>query len=148
MKQAANDMTPSIRVVLADDHQLTRSGVRHLLGLFQDMEVVGEACDGRVAVGMVETAHPDVVVMDISMPNLNGIDATEAIHLQWPEVKVIALSSHADRAHVQAMLKAGATGYVVKESIFEDLPVGIREVAGGKSYFSKPVRQYDFITHT
>ena len=138
-------MAPRIRVILADDHSLIRDGIRKLLDLFQDMEVVGEACDGSIAVNMVHCTRPDVVVMDISMPNLNGIDATEAIHLRWPEVKVIALSSYTDPIHVQAMLQAGAMGFVTKDNVFDDLPTGIRAVAHGKSYFSQPVRKYDFI---
>ncbi len=141
-------MPSRIRIVLADDHALTRVSIRKLLNLFKDMEVVGEAEDGNVAIHLVEAAHPDVVVMDISMPHVNGIDATEAIHLQWPQVKVIALSTHADRAHVQAMLKAGASGFVVKDEIFQDLPIGIREVARGKSYFSRGVEQFNFIELT
>lgn len=132
-----------IRIVLADDHSLTRAGLRNFLEHYQDMEIVGEADDGSVAIVMVQTAHPDVVVMDISMPHVNGIDATKAIHRQWPQVKVIALSTHADRAHVQAMLKAGASGFVVKDSIFEDLPLGIREVVRGKSYFSRRVQAFN-----
>ena len=110
-----------IDILLVDDHKIFREGVRNLLEKQADMKVVGEAEDGRTAVDLVRTLSPAVVVMDVTMPNLNGIDATRRILSKKPDVKVIALSMHAHRRLVREMLDAGASGYLLKECAFDEL---------------------------
>ena len=126
----------SVRVLLADDHGIIRQGLHSLLEKEPDVEIVSEAKDGREALGLVREMAPDVVVMDITMPNLNGVDATRRIISEFPKVKVIALSIHSNRRFVSEMLKAGASGYVLKECLFDELACAIRAVAGGGSYLS------------
>ena len=129
----------SIRILLADDHGIMREGLRSLLEKEPDIKVVGEAEDGRKAIGLVSELLPDVVIMDISMPGLNGADATRRIVHQFPTVKVIALSMHSNRIFVVDMLKAGASGYVLKECLFDELVEAIRIVAAGDKYLSPKV---------
>ena len=126
----------SIRILLADDHTIIRQGLRSLLEKEPEMEVVGEAEDGRKALRLVQELVPDIIVMDITMPNLNGIDATHKIVSKFPEVKVIALSIHSNKRFVAGMLKAGASGYILKECLFDELVQAIRAVAGGVRYLS------------
>ena len=126
----------SIKVVLADDHGIIRQGVRLLLEQERDIEVVGEAEDGRKALALVQELLADIVIMDITMPNLNGIDATRKIVSQFPKVKVIALSIHSGRHFVADMLKAGASGYLLKECLADELLRAIRTVANGGIYLS------------
>jgi DNA-binding NarL/FixJ family response regulator len=129
----------SIRILLADDHGIVREGLRFLLNKESDMEVVGEAADGRKAIELVSKLLPDVVVMDITMPNLNGVDATRQIMHEFPKVKVIALSMHSDRTFVVSMFKAGASGYILKECLSDELVEAIRTVAGGGWYISRSI---------
>ncbi len=126
----------SIKVMLADDHGIIRQGVRLLLEQEPDIEVVGEAEDGRKALALVQELLADIVIMDITMPNLNGIDATRKIVSQFPKVKVIALSIHSGRHFVADMLKAGASGYLLKECLADELLRAIRTVANGGIYLS------------
>jgi len=116
-----------------------RQGLCSLIEKQPDMEVVGEAEDGRKAVELVRELLPDTVVMDVTMPNLNGIDATRQIVRQFPKVKVIALSIHSNRVFVADMLKAGASGYVLKECTFDELVEAIRTVVDGNAYLSPKV---------
>ena len=125
-----------IRIILADDHAVMRRGLRLVLEQQQDFEVVGEANDGRGAVSLAETARPDVAVLDITMPNLNGIEAAQQIAARQPGVSVIVLSMHADESFVLRALKAGARGYLLKESAECDLINAVRLVSEGKSFFS------------
>ncbi len=111
----------SIRIVLADDHEIVRSGLRALLDGCEGMEVVGEACDGLEALERVETLRPDVVVMDLSMPRMDGAEATRRIAREHPSVRVVVLSAHEDREHVTRLREAGAAGYVVKRSATQEL---------------------------
>ena len=111
----------STRVLLADDHEIMREGLCALLRKCPDVEVVGQAADGRTAVEMVKELEPDVAIIDISMPNLNGIEATRKMLVIHPSLKVMALSTHSSRAMVIKMLKAGAFGYMLKESAFTEL---------------------------
>jgi DNA-binding NarL/FixJ family response regulator len=129
----------SIRILLADDHAIVRQGLHSLLEKEPDIEVVGEAEDGRKALELVKELLPDVVVMDITMPNLNGVDATRQIVHEFPKVKVIALSMHSDRTFVVSMLKAGASGYVLKECLSDELVEAIRTVAGDGWYISRRI---------
>ncbi len=129
----------SIRILLADDHKITRQGLRSLLEKESDMEVVAEAEEGRTAVRLVRELSPDVVVMDVSMPDLNGMEATRQIVAELSDVKVIALSMHSDNLFVSEMLKSGASGYLLKDCAFEELARAIHVVVDGKTYLSPAV---------
>jgi len=129
----------SIRLLLVDDHQMLREALRSLFSTAHDVEVVGEAEDGRGAVEMARELVPDVVAMDIGMHELNGIAATRQIRVQTPGTKVIMLSTHSDQRYVSQALAAGASGYVLKVSAFDELLTAVRAVAAGKSYLSPDV---------
>ncbi len=129
----------SIRILLADDHKLIRDGLRALIAGEQDMSVVAEAGNGREAVELARVHTPDIVVMDINMPDLNGIDATKSILKNNPDIKVIALSVHSTRRFVKEMLKAGVSGYLVKHCAYEELATAIRIVIKDKPYLSSQI---------
>ena len=129
----------AIRILLADDHKIVRQGLRTLLEQEPDMEVVAEAEDGRIAVRLARELAPQVVIMDVGMPDLNGIEATRQVLADTPGLKVIALSMHSDRRFVVNMLKAGASGYLLKDSAFEELAAAIRVVMLNKTYLSPGV---------
>lgn len=129
----------SIRVILADDHSIMRHGLSRLLQQEQDMEIVAQANDGHSAVELVREMCPDVVVMDIGMPDLNGIDATRQIIREFPKTRVVALSMHSSRKFISEMLKAGACGYLLKDCALEELTTAIRAVMAGKTYLSPSV---------
>jgi len=129
----------SIRILLADDHGIMRQGLYSLLEKESDIEVVGEAEDGQRTLELVAELVPDMVIMDITMPNLNGVDATRRITREFPKVKVIALSIHSDRHFVANMLKAGASGYILKECLFDEFVRAIQTVAAGGRYLSPGV---------
>jgi DNA-binding NarL/FixJ family response regulator len=124
---------------LVDDHRIMRDGLRALLSAASDIEIVGEASDGRMALDLVRTLAPDVVVMDIGMPELNGVDATRQIRIANPRVNVVALSTHTDRRYVHHMLEAGACGYVVKIAAHEQLLQAVRAAALGRTYLSPEI---------
>jgi DNA-binding NarL/FixJ family response regulator len=126
----------SIGILIAEDHTIVREGLRSLVEKQPDMEIVCEAEDGRTAVERVREFQPDVVIMDITMPNLNGVEATRQIVSEFPQIKVIALSIHSNRRFVADMLGAGAAGYVLKECLFDELVQAIKAVAAGESYLS------------
>ena len=128
-----------LRILLADDHKLLRSGLRLLLERQPDMTVVGEADDGREAVRSAATSKPDIVVLDIGMPNLNGIEACVQITQENSAIAVVMLSMHSDESYVLRALKAGARAYLLKDSAESDLVRAIHAVAEGKSYFSPAV---------
>lgn len=128
-----------IRILLVDDHKIVREGISSLLKQYPDMEVIGEAADGRSALRLVKELSPDLVIMDISMPDLNGIDATRRINAEHPEIKVIALSMHYDKQFVSEMFKAGAEGYLLKDSAFEELEHAIRIVMDNKTYINPQI---------
>jgi DNA-binding NarL/FixJ family response regulator len=132
---------PSIRVLLADDHKLMRSGLRLLVEQQPEFRVVGEAGDGRQAVALAVELKPDVAVLDIGMPELNGIEAAHQITEQLPETAVVMLSMHSDESYVLRALKAGARGYLLKDSAEADLVQAILAVREGKSFFSPAVSQ-------
>lgn len=123
-----------MKILIADDHKLMREGLLELIKREGGMTVVGEAENGIAAVRMACDLRPDVVLMDIEMPDLNGIEATRQIRKEAPEIKIIALSMHEDRRFVRQMFGAGATGYVLKGSAFEELAIAIRTVASGHIY--------------
>ena len=128
-----------MRVLLADDHRIVREGLKSLLEAQDDMEVVAEAGDGRQALEMAAELEPDVVVMDVGMPQLNGIEATRRLMNDQPDTKVVALSMHSDRRYVAEALKAGASGYLLKDGAFEELISAIRAVVANKVYLSPRV---------
>jgi RNA polymerase sigma factor (sigma-70 family) len=128
-----------IRVLLADDHTLIRAGLRLVVESHSDFVVAGEAADGRQAVEMAEALKPDVAVLDIGMPNLNGIEACLQIRERQPETQVVMLSMHSDEGYVLRALKAGAKAYLLKDSAEADLARAIHAAADGKSFFSPAV---------
>lgn len=128
-----------IRVLLADDHKLVRAGIRSLLERLPDVEVIAEASDGREAIRLVENNEPQIVLMDLAMPELNGLEATEHLTRTFPTVRVIILSIYADEEHVYQALRAGAAGYLLKGAATEELELAIRSVAQGETYLSPPV---------
>jgi len=128
-----------IKIILADDHKIVRQGLRTLLEQESDIQVMGEADDGRMAVRLARELSPQVVIMDVGMPDLNGIEATRQVLAECPGVKVIALSMHSDRRFVMNMLKAGASGYLLKDSAFEELATAIRMVLTNKIYLSTEI---------
>jgi len=129
----------SIRIILADDHAIVRHGLSRSFQQEEDVEVIAQAKDGRSTVQLARELSPDVVVMDIGMPDLNGIEATRQITRESPQVKVIALSMHSSRKYVTEMFKAGASGYLLKNCDFEELADAVRTVAGGKTYISPSI---------
>lgn len=130
----ANGGMRQLRVLIADDHAIVRSGLCGLIEGSGDMAVVGEARTGDEAVRLAHAAQPDVVVMDVSMPGMDGAEATELILHETPGVRVLALTMHDDRAHLMRLLEAGAAGYVIKRTAGEELLRAIRSVASGESY--------------
>jgi len=128
-----------VRIVLADDHTVMRNGLRLLLERQPHLQVVGEAADGRQAVALSESANPDVVIMDIGMPNLNGIEATRQIVNRNPRTAIAILSMHSDESYVMRALKAGARAYLLKDSAESDLLAAVRALTEGKSFFSPAI---------
>ena len=128
-----------IRILLADDHALVRQGFRMILAAQPDMEIVGEAGNGREAVELAEKLQPDIVIMDVTMPELNGIEATRRITTAAPRARVLALSMHKDSVYVREVLRAGARGYLLKDSGAGDLVTAVRAVAQGEGYLSPAV---------
>jgi DNA-binding NarL/FixJ family response regulator len=129
-----------IRVLLVEDHETVREGLRMLLDSQPDIEVVGEAADGRLAVEYSGRFHPQVVIMDLSMPEMNGLAATEAIKRRSPETAVVALTRHDDAAFVDELKRAGASGYVLKQSASHELLDAVRVAAVGGSYLDATLR--------
>ena len=132
-------MNSKIRILLADDHSVVRQGFRLILNSQTDMEVIGEADNGREAVEKAEKLRPDVIVMDVAMPELNGIEATRRINRSVPRTRVLALSMHKDSVYVREILRAGARGYLLKDAIDSDLVDAVRHVARGEGYISPAV---------
>lgn len=129
----------SIRIVLADDHHIVRDGLRSLLEEQGDMEVIAEAENGRDAVALAAELRPDVVVMDVGMPDLNGMEATRQVLERARGTRVVALSMHSDRRFVAGMLEAGASGYVIKDAAFEELARAIRAAVDGRTFLCPAV---------
>jgi DNA-binding NarL/FixJ family response regulator len=139
-----------LRIILGDDHTIVRHGLRKILEARRDWDVVAEAGDGRDAVRKVLEQEPDVAVLDIGMPLLNGIEATRQIAKRAPTVKVLILSMHSDEAYITQALQAGAKGYLLKDSADTDLIRGITDIAAGRSFFSPAVAKVmldDYVKH-
>jgi two-component system, NarL family, response regulator NreC len=143
MSPATEEGTPvtAIRILLADDHETVRNGLRLLLEHQPDMQVVAEAGDGAAAVERSAALHPDVVVMDVTMPGMNGLQATRQLREAAPGIGVVVLSRHQDRAYVQEMLRAGAQAYVLKQSASAELIRAVRAAAAGQQYLDVNVAQ-------
>lgn len=129
----------AIKILLADDHAIVRDGLRRSLQQEEDMEVIGQAKDGLSTIQMTRELNPDVVLMDISMPDINGMDTCREITRDFPSVKVIGLSMHSAKRFVSEMFKAGASGYLPKNCEFDELANAIRSVMGGKTYLSPAI---------
>ncbi len=132
-------MQKKIRVLLADDHAVVRQGFAHILSAELDMEIVGEAANGHEAIALTEKLHPDVIVMDVAMPELNGIEATRRLSASEPHARVLALSMHKDSVYVREILRAGARGYLLKDAIDRDFVEAVRAVARGDGYLSPAI---------
>lgn len=128
-----------IKVIIADDHKIIREGLISMLGNTHNIKVVAEAENGRKAIQLCRKNHPDVVIVDIGMPELNGVETTRQILKEYPGIKIIALSAYSDKQFVIGMLKAGAKGYLTKEAAFEELNDAILAVMNGKTYLSYDV---------
>jgi DNA-binding NarL/FixJ family response regulator len=131
-----------IKVLLAEDHTLVRAGIRALVQKLEEVDVVAEAGDGREALRLIETHHPDVVLMDIAMSGLNGLDATARITKEFPNVRVIILSMHANEEYVLQALRAGAVGYLLKDAGTAELELAIRSVAREETYLSPAISKH------
>jgi len=129
----------SIRILLADDHALIREAIGHLVGGAPEFELVGEATNGKECLALVEALRPDILVLDVAMPEMNGEQAARELRHRYPEVKIIALSGYTDRQFVRAMIKAGAKAYVAKAASGRELIHALRAVASGKNYLSPEV---------
>jgi len=126
----------SIKIMVVDEHKILREGLSTLIAKQPEMEVIGEATDGREALQLLEKNTPDLILMDVTMPNLNGIEATRKIKARKPNIEIIALSLHSDRRYVLGMIDAGASGYLLKECAFEELVRAINTVMSKKKYLS------------
>ena len=128
-----------IQIMLVDDHAIIRQGLRSLIESLPDMEVIGEAENGQIAVDLVRERQPDIVITDVTMPSLNGMEATRQITQMFPKIKVIGLSGHTDHSYIIGMLKAGASAYVLKQCLFDELFEAIQIVSQGGTYLSQQV---------
>jgi DNA-binding NarL/FixJ family response regulator len=128
-----------IKILLVDDHKILRDGICSIVKGHSDMEVIGEAADGKTALRLVDELSPDLVIMDISMPDMNGIDATRRIIADHPDIKVVALSMHYDKQFVSEIFKAGASGYLLKDCAFDELAHAVRVVMENKTYINPQI---------
>ncbi|MFH1847840.1 MAG: response regulator transcription factor [Candidatus Omnitrophota bacterium] len=132
----------SISVLLVDDHSIVRQGIRWVIGGEKDMEIVGEAADGMEAVAMAKDKNPDIVIMDISLPLLNGLDATQKIMKENKNIKVLILSMHENRSFIEKALSCGARGYVLKDNASDEIVKAIREVEAGRYFLSQKLSSF------
>jgi DNA-binding NarL/FixJ family response regulator len=130
-----------VKVLITDDHKLMRDGLKALLGKDPQFEIVGEASDGRAAISLIRELKPDLAIMDLSMPEMNGIEATGHINQDFPDVKIIILSMHKDKNLVKDALSAGASGYILKDCAFQELHAAIKTVLSGQVYLSNALKE-------
>lgn len=130
-----------IKIVLVDDHKLLRDGLRNIIEQRSNMHIVGEASDGREAIKVSSKLMPDVIVMDVAMPGMNGVEAAKQIHKAQPDIKIIGLSMHSGKQFIQGMFKAGAFGYLLKDGDADELIIAITTVVQNKKYLSKDINQ-------
>ena len=140
ISKRVNKPAEIIHVILADDHTLVRAGIRALLEKIPEVEVVGEAGDGREVLDLVKAKQPELVVMDIAMPGLNGLEATERMARDFPNVRIIMLSMHDNEEYVMRALKSGASGYLLKKAATAELETAVREVLRGEIYLSREIK--------
>ena len=131
-----------VKLLLADDHAVVRDGLRQILEAQPDIDVVGEAADGRTAFRQAKKLRPDVVLLDVAMPELNGIEAAERIHAFDSSIRIVILSMHSSKEHILRALRAGATGYVLKESAAHEVVSAVRDVLAGQRYLSQKVSDH------
>lgn len=131
-----------IKVILADDHKLVRAGIRSLLHNIRDIEVIGEASNGREALGLINANQPDILLLDISMSELNGLEVTERVKQEFPEVKIIILSMHTHEEYVLQALKAGASGYLLKDAAPTELEMALKAVMRGETFLSPAISKH------
>lgn len=136
--------TEKIRIVIAEDHEIVRDGIRMIVNAEPDMEVVGEAADGHAALELCKEVRPDIVLMDISMPVLNGLTAAATLKRTVPEIAILTLTRHHDEAYLQEMFQAGVSGYVLKQSASRELTRAIRAIAAGDTYLDPALAQTVF----
>jgi DNA-binding NarL/FixJ family response regulator len=141
MARTSLDGKPKTRILIADDHRLERAGLRSLLEKIPSVEVVAEASDGRETLDLVKTTDPDIVLMDIVMPRLNGAEAVGRIRKEFPRTKAIVVSMHASEEYVRPALRAGASGYLIKDAAAAELSLAIQTVMHGETYLSPPISQ-------
>jgi DNA-binding NarL/FixJ family response regulator len=134
-------MATKLRILLVEDHKVMREGLRMVVNRETNMEVIGEADNGLAAITLTQELRPDVVVMDVSMPGFNGLQASETLKTLLPEIKVLILTRHADTSYVQQLLRSGARGYVLKQSAAEELVRAIRRVAAGQTYLDPAITE-------
>src|ERR1035437_8032241 len=139
IQKAVNSSVQPIQVILADDHTLVRAGIRALLEKLPGVQVTGEAGDGREVLNLVKAQRPDVVLMDIAMPGLNGLEAAERMARDFPDVRVIILSMHNNEEYVLRALKAGAAGYLLKKAAMAELKIAVNCVVHGEVYISREI---------
>ncbi|MDP5106722.1 MAG: response regulator transcription factor [Polaribacter sp.] len=135
----------NIKIILVDDHKLLRDGLRNIIEQRSNMQIIGEASDGREGIKICSKLLPDVVVIDVAMPGLNGIEAAKQIHKAFPDIKIIGLSMHSTKQFIQGMFKAGAYGYLLKDGDSDELITAITTVMENKKYLSKDINQ-EFLT--
>ena len=131
-----------IRLLLADDHTLVRSGIRALLNELEQVEVIAEASDGREALSLIESQQPDIVLMDIAMSGMNGLEATMRVTRDFPDIRVVILSMHTNEEYVLQALRSGAVGYLLKDAGISELEIAIEAVSRGETYLSPPVSKH------
>jgi len=134
-------MTRRVRVLLADDHTLVRAGLRKILEQNEDLAVVGEVADGAAALDFLVRQRADVVVLDLTMPGVDGFELLRSARERWPELKLLVLTMHADAEHAARAVREGAHGYLLKDSAAGELVAGVRAVVAGRTYFSEPVQR-------
>jgi two-component system response regulator NreC len=137
--QAEKQKSGKLRILLAEDHEMVREGLRLLVNAQPDMEVIGEAGNGQAAIESARELGPDIIIMDVSMPKMNGLQATEKLKRDLPHVKVLALTRHTDTGFLQQLFRAGASGYVLKQSTSDELMRAVRAIAAGGNYLDPAI---------